>query len=590
MNQVTLDRVPEHLRQFIVHQDYSAYDVIDQAVWRFVLLQTYQQLKNTAHPAYIKGLEQTGISIDHIPRIEEMDRCLAEYGWGAVCVDGFIPPRAFQEFQALGIMTIATEIRTADHLAYTPAPDIIHESAGHSPIVPDPTYRQYLQQFGQIGAKAFSSQEDIRVYQAIRDLSEIKEDPNATTTQIKAAEAELHASIDSVSYLTEAALMSRLHWWTVEYGLVGTPKDYKIYGAGLLSSVGESFFCHDPKVKKVPLSADCIHVSYDITEPQPQLFVARDFDHLNEVLDQVADQLAFRQGGLTGLEKFRMSGEVGTVELNSGVQVSGRLTDFALNDKLPSFLRFEGRCALARKDQHLPGQGPQRHPDGYSTPLGVLRDGRALSRCKEVDLRWLGCDGRSHELELDYRSGIHVKGRLENVIANSEGYLACLTLSNCTMRRGDEVLYKPEWGEFDIAIGEEIGSVYAGPADVTFHPKSEYSHRKVPQPKLANTQYSHLLELYQQALDVWDEGRGDPGVIVQEFTRIDRELSAYRDAWLLRWNLLEGLKKIDRGVLLASRIKDELLEIESRHYRDAPITMGLRFLGFLDPSGRPISS
>jgi phenylalanine-4-hydroxylase len=116
----TRARIPGHLRQHVVHQDYGAYDEIDQAVWRFVLLQTHARLQQTAHPAYREGLRQTGISVEQIPRIEEMDACLARYGWGAVCVDGFIPPRAFQEFQALGIMTIAAAIRTSEHLSYTP--------------------------------------------------------------------------------------------------------------------------------------------------------------------------------------------------------------------------------------------------------------------------------------------------------------------------------------------------------------------------------------------------------------------------------------------------------------------------------------
>ena len=93
---------------------------------------------------------------ERIPRIAEMDACLGDYGWGAVAVDGFIPPRAFQEFQALGIMTIAANIRSSDHIAYTPAPDIVHESAGHAPIVPDPTYREFLRCIGEVGSKALS--------------------------------------------------------------------------------------------------------------------------------------------------------------------------------------------------------------------------------------------------------------------------------------------------------------------------------------------------------------------------------------------------------------------------------------------------
>ena len=374
--------------------------------------------------------------------------------------------------------------------------------------------------------------------------------------------------------------MSRLHWWTVEYGLVGTPKDYKIYGAGILSSVGEAFFCHQSKVKKVPLTAGCIDVSYDITEPQPQLFVARDFNHLNEVLEEVADGLAFRMGGLTGLERFRMSGEVGTVCLNSGIQISGVLTDFIMQDKSPVFLKFKGPCALAHQDQHLPGHDAKHHPDGYSTPLGPLADGRQLSLCKEVDLRWLGCEGRGHTLKLTYASGIEVAGTLENAVVNASGHLMVISFSDCWVKRGDEVFFRPEWGAFDCAVGEEVPSVYAGPADVSYWSKSDYPDKSVPVQKVLDEKGKHLLELYQQALDVW--AAGDHSAIVREFTRIDRELSYYRDSWLLRWNLLEGLQKIDRGVLLASRIKDELLEIESRHYRDAPISMGLRYLGFLD--------
>ena len=65
----TYDRIPEHLRRFVVDQDYAAYDELDQAVWRFILLQTYARLTETAHPAYAQGLRQTGISVERIPSI-----------------------------------------------------------------------------------------------------------------------------------------------------------------------------------------------------------------------------------------------------------------------------------------------------------------------------------------------------------------------------------------------------------------------------------------------------------------------------------------------------------------------------------------
>ena len=79
-------RVPHNLRRYVVEQDYEQYTEVDQAVWRFVLLQTYERLQHTAHSAYRQGLAQTGISVDRIPRIAEMSECLERFGWQAVAL------------------------------------------------------------------------------------------------------------------------------------------------------------------------------------------------------------------------------------------------------------------------------------------------------------------------------------------------------------------------------------------------------------------------------------------------------------------------------------------------------------------------
>ena len=78
-------------------------------------------------------MKKAVISIDQIPRIEGMNRILKENGWAAVSVDGFIPPNAFMEFQAYHTLAVVADIRTIDHIEYIPAPDIIHEAAGHAP-------------------------------------------------------------------------------------------------------------------------------------------------------------------------------------------------------------------------------------------------------------------------------------------------------------------------------------------------------------------------------------------------------------------------------------------------------------------------
>src|SRR5258708_2271598 len=198
-------RVPHNLRQYVVEQDYAQYTEIDQAVWRFVLLQTYQRLAQTAHPAYKSGLGKTGISVERIPRITEMGACLERFGWSAVCVDGFIPPRAFQEFQAASILPIAADMRTLDHLKYTPAPDIIHEAAGHAPILPDARYAAYLRAIGEVGKKAFSAPQDAHVYAAIFDLSEVKETHGVSPRTVALAEARLARALGEVSVASEAS-------------------------------------------------------------------------------------------------------------------------------------------------------------------------------------------------------------------------------------------------------------------------------------------------------------------------------------------------------------------------------------------------
>lgn len=261
--------------------------------------QNYAYLKDVAYYPYIPGLKIAGLSIERIPDLQLMNDSLKKIGWGAVTVDGFIPPAAFMEFQANYVLVIAADIRQIDHITYTPAPDIIHESSGHAPIIGEPEYAAYLQYFGEIGSKAISSAKDFEVYEAIRNLSILKEREEATEAEIEQATQHLDQVLSDMGEPSEMTLLSRLHWWTVEYGLIGSVDDYKIYGAGLLSSIGESATCLQPDVLKLPYSLDAINYSYDITKPQPQLFVTKDFHKAYEVLDEFAAGMAFKIGGKT---------------------------------------------------------------------------------------------------------------------------------------------------------------------------------------------------------------------------------------------------------------------------------------------------
>src|SRR6476646_2618813 len=295
--------LPKHLLQFAVDQRYEQYTPVDHAVWRFIMRQTIFFLKEYAHKVYFQGLLDTGISFERIPRIEEMNDILGKIDWGAVAVDGFIPPTAFMEFQAYKVLVIACDMRQIHHIEYTPAPDIVHEAAGHAPIIVDREYSNYLQRFGEVGAKAMSSKKDFELYEAIRHLSILKELPNGDPKEIDEATKLVERLQKDLGNPSEMARLSRLHWWTVEYGLIGTLEQPKIYGAGLLSSIGESVSCLEANVKKAPYSIEAANTAFDITTKQPQLFVCRDFKHLSDVLEEFAGRMAFHVGGLEGIQK-----------------------------------------------------------------------------------------------------------------------------------------------------------------------------------------------------------------------------------------------------------------------------------------------
>src|SRR5512143_694243 len=315
--------LPLHLRRHVVPQDYAAYTPRDQAVWRHILRRLVRHLASRAHPSYLRGLAATGIGTERIHRMDEMNEQLARLGWSAVSVRGFIPPAVFTELQALRVLAIAGDIRTHEHIEYTPAPDIVHESAGHAPILADPSYAAFLQTAGELGCRALASAEDQDVYDAIRALSIVKEDPSATPGEVADAERRLEQAGASRRFVSESTRASRLYWWTAEYGLVGTLDDPKIYGAGLLSSIGESTHCFSAEVERIPLSVKAADREYDITRMQPQLFVARDFDHLREVVDELAATLAWKRGGDYGLEQALAARTVNHLVLDDGTAVTG---------------------------------------------------------------------------------------------------------------------------------------------------------------------------------------------------------------------------------------------------------------------------
>lgn len=499
--------LPEHLQKYIVAQDYEKYTPVDQASWRYVLRQLKSFLGKFGHESYLEGLEKTGIEIERIPKISDIDKKISQFGWQAMPVSGFIPPAAFMELQAHGVLPIASDMRTLDHLEYTPAPDIVHEAAGHAPMLIHPEFAKYLREYAQVAKKAIISKEDLNLYEAIRELSDVKENPASTSTDIERAQKNLDEASRNISHISEAAELGRMNWWTAEYGLIGSLESPKIFGAGLLSSVGESRVCLSSKVKKIPLTLDCIKMGYDITETQPQLFVTPDFKTLSAVLKQMAEQMAFTVGGVSSVKKAIQAASVNTVELNSGLQISGMCTGLEEKNNQVAYLKFTGPTQLSVEDKQLSGHDKSYHKEGFGTPVGFLENSpdKCLSAFTKDDLEKYGIK-QGQPCTLKYSSGVKVQGTLKNILYK-ELKLVLLTFEDCKVQLGNETLFDPSWGTFDMAVGSLVTSVFAGPADrIQFGATDEFVAKRVPrihytdEQKLLHSQYQTVRNLRENKI------------------------------------------------------------------------------------------
>ena len=536
LNEVT-KKLPKHLHKFVVKQPYQEYTSQNQAVWRYVMRINVDYLSKVAHKSYIPGLEKTGISFENIPFMEGMNRILKEIGWAAVSVDGFIPPNAFMEFQAYNVLVIASDMRTINHIEYTPAPDIIHEAAGHAPIISNPEYSEYLRRFGEIGSKAISSSKDYEMYEAIRLLSILKEDPNSAQNEIDDAQEKVEWLQNNMGELSEMAQIRNLHWWTVEYGLIGSLENPKIYGAGLLSSIGESALCMREGVKKLSYSIEAANKSFDITKPQPQLFVTPDFAYLSLVLNEFANTMALRTGGLKGIQKLINSKNIGTIELTTGIQISGVFTKVIQykNNKV-AYFQTTGGTALANRDKELIGHGVTSHADGFGSPVGKLKGiNLPIENMSPRDLKAYGIY-EGEFMALEFESGLIIKGKAITGTRDLRGRILIISLKDCTVTYKDEILFQPEWGIYDMAIGKEVVSAYAGAADVdSFKDVSKVSDVKTRKIKYSNSE-KELYALYDQVKQMRVTNSASEEKITEIFNQLKIKFS---HDWLLNLEIYE---------------------------------------------------
>ncbi len=307
-----------------------------------------------------------------------------------------------------------------------------------------------------------------------------------------------------------------------------------------------------PDVKKLWYTIDTINYSYDITQPQPQLFVTPSFQNLIDVLETFANTMSFRVGGTHGLQKAVESKNTCTAVYSSGLQVSGIFTDFKkLNDNQPAFIKTAGPTILSFNNKLLRGHRKDHHKDGFSSPVGKLKGIAApLEDMTAPELNLLGIEAGKQAV-LNFESGITVSGTVKNVLT-IEGKNLLVTFTGCTVKDNKgEIVFNPLWGVYDMAVGEKITSVFCGAAD-------KEAFEEIVYKSITNThhvQYDpatiELHKLYQQVRDRRHKG-GDFGFLGNVWLRLQKK---HHDDWLCALEILEILdhEEVEPGV--ASEIR-----------------------------------
>lgn len=223
----------------VIAQDWDAYSTRDHTTWRKLFERQSRLLVGRACDEYLTGLDQLGVCADGIPDFRKLNDVLGRTtGWQIVAVPGLISEEVFFAHMAERRFVATRWIREPEQMDYLQEPDIFHDVFGHVPLLTNPAFADYLQAYGRGGLKALR--------------------------------------------LGALDMLARLYWYTVEFGLLCTQDGPRIYGAGILSSKGESIYClDDPKPNRVAFDLKRIlRTRYRIDDFQETYFVIDSFEQL----------------------------------------------------------------------------------------------------------------------------------------------------------------------------------------------------------------------------------------------------------------------------------------------------------------------
>ena len=222
-------------------QDYASYTAADHDTYRRLYERQRALLPGLASQAFIDALPSLGAS-DRIPRFEEVnERLYKATGWELVGVPGLIPEVPFFTLLANRKFPVTDWIRKPEEFEYIVEPDIFHDLFGHVPLLFNPVFGDYVQRYGQGGLKAQG--------------------------------------------LGSCEMLSRLYWYTIEFGLIREAGELRAYGAGILSSSGElAYAVQSPEPQRIALQLErTMRTRYKIDTYQQTYFVIDSFEQLFEM-------------------------------------------------------------------------------------------------------------------------------------------------------------------------------------------------------------------------------------------------------------------------------------------------------------------
>ncbi|WP_051503908.1 hypothetical protein [Sphingomonas jaspsi] len=238
----TADRQRTDWRQWLVPQDWARFTPEEHGVWDTLFARQVPYLGTHIVKPFLDGLPKLGLDQPGIPELEAIsDRLERLSGWRLVSVAGIVPDDAFFAMLAERRFPIGNFIRSADNLDYLKEPDCFHDIFGHVPMLANPDIARLMEALGKLGVDAIAA-----------GLGEV---------------------------------MSRLYWYTVEFGLALEEGEVKILGAGLASSFGEAHLSLEADLPRLPFTLEAAsRTPYRNDVFQPMYFVSPS-------LDEVADQL-----------------------------------------------------------------------------------------------------------------------------------------------------------------------------------------------------------------------------------------------------------------------------------------------------------